>query len=312
MTLLTHLRLPVIGAPMFLLSSPELVIASCRAGILGSFPALNARTTEELDQWLTRIIVEVRERPFGVNLIVHPSNPRVEADLKVLARHKVPLVITSLGAVSELVKAVHDWGGLVFHDVVQRRHAEKAAQAGVDGIIAVCAGAGGHAGTQSPFALAAEIRQVFDGTLVLAGAISTGVDIACARLLGADAVYMGTRLINTLESAASVDYQQRIIESRASDVVYTDQVSGIPGNFLASSLAEAGVDPKGWGGKSVDLASELKPPEGGAKAWKHLWSAGQGVGQIEDVRSVAALVDQLESEYKSALNRAVTLTPTPV
>ena len=296
---------------MFLLSSPELVVASCRAGILGSFPALNARTSEELDEWLTRIKVEVGERPFGVNLIVHSSNPRVEADLQVLARHQVPLVITSLGAVSELIEAVHGWGGQVFHDVIHQRHAEKAAQAGVDGIIAVCAGAGGHAGTQSPFALVPEIRQVFDGTLVLAGAISSGIDIACARLLGADAVYMGTRLINTLESAASREYQQRIIDSRASDVVYTDQVSGIAGNFLESSLREAGVDPKGWGGKSVDLAAELKPPEGGAKAWKHLWSAGQGVGQIHDVVSVASLVDQLAGEYRSALNRAVTLTPTP-
>jgi nitronate monooxygenase len=249
---LLSLRLPLVATPMFLVSGPELVIEAARAGILGTFPSLNQRTNEGYAGWLDEIGEALRKdaqgkgeaAPFGVNLIVHKSNGRLDADLKTTVDRKVPVVITSLGAVSELVDAVHSYGGLVFHDVINIRHARKAAQAGVDGIIAVCAGAGGHAGTLSPFALVPEIRRFFDGTIVLSGAMSDGGHIAAARALGADLAYMGTRFIATRESLASDGYKQMILKAEASDVLYTPAISGVSGNFLTPSLVAAGLDPQ--------------------------------------------------------------------
>ncbi len=286
-------RLPIIAAPMFLISGPELVIACCEAGIVGTFPALNQRTSQGLDEWLVQIKSALPPGTrFGVNLIVHPSNTRLQDDLAVLVKHQVPLVITSLGAVSSVIDAVHSYGGQVYHDVTTRRHAEKAAAAGVDGLIAVSAGAGGHAGTLHPFALLHEVKSVFDGPVVLAGAINTGAEVLAAQALGADAVYMGTRFINTQESQASHAYQQMICDSSAVDITYTDQVSGIWGNFLKASLVGAEAREG-----SVDLGAELTAPEQGAQAWKTQWSAGHGVAGIHDVPSVGDLIEQIHQQY---------------
>ena len=230
-----NLRLPAIVAPMFLASGTDLVVETCRAGLIGTFPALNARTTEEFERWLdeveTRLSAETMAAPFGVNLIVHKTNTRLEADLDVIIRHRVPLVITSLGAVSDIVKAIHSYGGLVFHDVISRRHAEKAAEAGVDGLIGVSAGAGGHAGTLNPFALLAEMRSVFSGTLILSGAMNTGRDIAAARMMGADFAYLGTRFLATREAMIPDAYKEMLTTSRAADILYTPNISGVPANF---------------------------------------------------------------------------------
>ena len=303
-----RLRLPAIAAPMFLVSGPDLVTEACKAGVVGTFPALNQRSSEGYAAWLT----EIRQRlaahdatgpeqpaaPFGVNLIVHHSNPRLEADLKLTVEHRVPLVITSLGAVSDLVAAVHSYGGLVFHDVTNMRHAEKAIEAGVDGLIPVCAGAGGHAGTLSPFALVSEIRVVFDGAIILSGCISTGAHIAAALAMGADLAYLGTRFINTVESRADAAYKQMIADAAAKDIVYTPEISGVPANFLRPSIAAAGLDPDNLKPKtSIDFGEELDE----AKAWKNIWSAGQGVGSIRDVPPVAELVDRLHDEYRDAV-----------
>ncbi len=294
-----RLRMPVVAAPMFLISGPELVIACCKAGIVGSFPALNPRTTEELDAWLTRVNAALGpdDAPFAVNLIVHKSNPRLAEDLKVLAKHRVPIVITSLGAVVDVVDAVHAYGGVVFHDIIGRRHAEKAAQAGVDGLILVAAGAGGHAGTVSPFALLSEAREVFDGPLLLAGALSTGAHLAAARAMGADLCYMGTRFIATEECAADAAYKDMVTQARAQDIVYTPAVSGVAANFLRQSLEAAGLDPKALPeDRKLDFAEKSE-----ARAWKTIWSAGHGVGAIQDAPSVAVLVERLEREYRAAL-----------
>lgn len=302
------LSLPAVAAPMFLISGPDLVVEACRHGVVGTFPALNQRTTEGFEEWLTDIeqrLDGVRQAdgrtaaPFGVNLIVHRSNPRVEADLRVIVRHRVPLVITSLGAVAEVVDAVHGYGGLVFHDVTNRRHAEKAAGAGVDGLICVAAGAGGHAGTLNPMPFLAEMRSFFDGTLLLAGCISTGRDIASAMQMGADLAYLGTRFINTTESRAEEGYRQMIADSRTSDIVYTAAVSGVKASFLRASLEAAGIPEEVWesAGK-VDFGKEL---DSEAKAWKTLWSAGQGVATIEDSVTVADLVARLRGEMRSAI-----------
>lgn len=302
------LRLPVIAAPMFLISNPELVIECCKNGIVGTFPALNQRSSEGFEGWL----VQIREAldafraetgkepaPFGVNLIVHQTNPRLEADLKLCMKHRVPLVITSLGAVSEVVNAVHSYGGLVFHDIVKKRHAEKAAEAGVDGLILVAAGAGGHAGTLNPLSLLAEVRSFYDKTLLLSGCISTGRDIAAALQMGADLAYMGTRFINAAESRAPEEYRKMIIDAGASDIVYTAAISGVPANFLASSLQAAGLSKEDLAkGHKVDFGKELDTE---AKAWKTIWSAGQGVTSISDVLPVADLVEKLEGEFIAAL-----------
>lgn len=294
------LKLPVIAAPMFLVSGPELVIAACKAGVIGTFPALNQRTTEGYSEWLDEIKAALgpEDAQYGVNIIVHNTNPRVMADLEVTVRHKVPLVITSLGAVKDVVDAVHSYGGLVFHDVTTVRHAQKAAQAGVDGLILVCAGAGGHAGTWSPFALLNEVRQFFDGTILLSGCMSTGRDVATAMMLGADFAYLGTRFINTTESRAPEEYKDMIDEAHAADIVYTPAISGIPANFMSQSLIANGLDPKSLPDKTkVDLGKELDHE---VKAWKSVWSAGQGVGSIDDVPTTAELVARLKREFDEA------------
>ncbi|MEZ4905254.1 MAG: nitronate monooxygenase [Spirosomataceae bacterium] len=305
------LSLPVVAAPMFLISGPKLVIECCKNGIVGTFPALNQRTTEGFEQW----VVEIKEAlarfeqetgkkaaPFGVNLIVHQSNPRVQADLAICMKHKVPLIITSLGAVSMLVDAVHSYGGLVFHDVIKFRHAQKAAEAGVDGLILVSAGAGGHAGTINPMSLVAEIRSFYDKTILLSGCISTGRDIASAMQMGADLAYMGTRFINTTESMADEDYKQMIIESGASDIVYTAAVSGVNANFLGPSLAAMGITEEMWSQKKkIDFGEELDAAKAEAKAWKTIWSAGQGVTTIKDVLPTGQLIQRLKEEFIEAI-----------
>jgi nitronate monooxygenase len=301
---LEGLAIPAIAAPMFLASGPDLVVEVCRSGLVGTFPALNQRTSDGYGAWLS----EIRERlaavaapaPFGVNLIVHKSNPRLAADLEVTVRHRVPLVITSLGAAHEVVAAVHSYGGLVFHDVVGLRHAEKAAAAGVDGIIAVCAGAGGHAGTLSPFALVPEIARIFAGTIVLSGAMSTGRHVAAARLLGADLAYLGTRFLATRECLAPEAQKAMIVASAAADVVYTPKISGVPANFLRASIAAAGIDlDAATQHASLDLQNE-------ARAWKTVWSAGQGVGSIDGVPAAADLCARLIAEYRAAWAAAPT------
>ncbi|MBI1216106.1 MAG: nitronate monooxygenase [Alphaproteobacteria bacterium] len=301
--------LPLIAAPMFLISNPELALATCKEGVVGSFPALNQRTSEGLDEWLTEMdegIAKMKAAdpdaviaPYAVNLIVHKTNPRLEADLELCIQHKVPVIITSLGAVPDLVKRVHAYGGIVLHDVTNVEHAKKAVAAGVDGLIAVGAGAGGHAGTMNPLTLVTEIREFFDGIVVMAGGLTTGKDILAAEAVGADFAYMGTRFINTVESSADPAYKQMICDAKASDIIYTPAVSGIPANFLKKSLEDAGYDIEELKKEGVN-APKLKPIESEAAAWKTIWSAGQGVTNIDDVPTVAALVTRLKQERKDA------------
>ncbi|HLV15178.1 MAG TPA: nitronate monooxygenase [Xanthomarina sp.] len=305
------LALPVVAAPMFLISGPQLVIECCKNGIVGTFPALNQRTSEGFEAWLIEIKTALaafeketgkKAAPFGVNLIVHNTNPRLEADLKLCIKHKVPLIITSLGAVSELVEAVHAYGGLVFHDIIKKRHAEKAAEAGVDGLILVSAGAGGHAGTINPMPLVAEIKSFFKKTILLAGTISTGRDVASAMQMGADLAYMGTRFINTQESKAPKEYRDMIIQSGASDIVYTAAISGVAANFLGPSLKAMGItDDLLKREKKVDFGEELTAHKDDAKAWATIWSAGQGVTNIHNVPKVSELVTELKTDFKTAI-----------
>jgi len=305
------LSLPAVAAPMFLISGPKLVIETCKSGIVGTFPALNNRTTEGFDQWLTEIETALDgytqangkpAAPYGVNLIVHHTNPRLKADLEVVVKHKVPLVITSLGAVHEVIEAVHSYGGLVFHDVINIRHAYKAANAGVDGLICVAAGAGGHAGTLHPMPFVQEVRNIFDGTILLSGCMSTGRDIASAMQIGADLAYMGTRFINVAESEADEGYRNMIIEAGTKDIVYTAAVSGINANFLRPSLEAMGITKEMWSLKGkVDFGEELDAAKAEAKAWKTIWSAGQGVATIKDSMPVAALVKRLKEEFTAAI-----------
>lgn len=311
-----RLSLPIVAAPMFLTSGPELVIECCKAGIVGTFPALNQRTSEGLDQWLTEINdallqyeteTGLKPAPYGVNLIVHKSNPRMQADLDICVKHKVPLIITSLGALNELVERVHSYDGVVFHDVINTRHARKAAAAGVDGLIAVCNGAGGHAGTINPFALINEIRQFFDKTVLLSGCLSTGQDVATAQMMGADLAYMGTRFISTCEAMVEADYKQQIIDSTAADIVYTPVISGVNANFIKQSIENAGIDLEvaskpdhvDFGAEIDDALSSSKSEK--AKPWKTIWSAGQGVGSIYDTPTVSELVTKLKDEYTRAI-----------
>jgi nitronate monooxygenase len=299
-----RLRVPAIAAPMFLVSGPDLVVETCRSGVVGTFPALNQRTGEGYAAWLNEIEARLeragREEgrapaPFGVNLIVHRTNARLQEDLAITVRHKVPLVITSLGAVSDVVDAVHSYGGVVLHDVINLRHAEKALEAGVDGVIAVSAGAGGHAGTLSPFAFMAELRALTDKLIVLSGSISHGREIAAARLLGADFAYLGTRFIATKESLADEDYKAMLVASSAKDVLYTPAISGVHANFLRPSIAAAGLDPDNLPtGAKLDMGHERK-------AWKTIWSAGHGTGTISDIPSAADLCARLAREYEEAL-----------
>ena len=310
-SLFDGLSIPVIAAPLFLISGPRLVIECCKNGIVGTFPALNQRTSEGFEEWLIQIKSELDEfeketgkkpAPFGVNLIVHNTNPRVRADLKICIKHKVPIVITSLGAVSRLVDAVHSYGGLVFHDIVKKRHAEKATEAGVDGLILVAAGAGGHAGTTNPMALISEIKSFFNKTVILSGCISNGRDVASALQMGADLAYMGTRFINTKESRAPEDYKQMIIDSSATDIVYTAAVSGVPASFLRPSLESMGITEEMWGRKAkMDFGKELDAAQAEAKAWSTIWSAGQGVTSISDDLPVQELVDKITNEFKESI-----------
>jgi nitronate monooxygenase len=306
-----NLSLPAVAAPMFLISGPKLVTSCCKNGVIGTFPALNQRTTEGFDQWLTEIEEDLARfktdtgkeaAPYGVNLIVHHTNPRVQADLAICVKHKVPIIITSLGAVSELVDAVHSYGGLVFHDVINMRHARKAIAAGVDGLILVAAGAGGHAGTLHPMPFISEIRSFFDGTILLSGCMSTGRDIASAMQMGADLAYMGTRFINTDESRAEEGYRNMIIESGTADIVYTAAVSGVSANFLRPSLEAMGITKEMWAKKArVDFGKELDAAKAEAKAWKTIWSAGQGVATIKDNIPVGTLVNRMKSEFRTAI-----------
>ncbi len=301
-----RLRLPVVAAPMFLVSNPQLVLACCNSGIVGSFPALNQRDSSGFRAWLEEIQAGLNSdaAPYAVNLIVHHSNPRLQDDLAICVEKRVPIIITSLGAVKEVVDAVHSYGGLVFHDVTTRRHAEKAAEAGVDGLIAVAAGAGGHAGTWSPFALIAEIRQFFDKTLLLAGCLNRGHEILAAQLLGADLAYLGTRFIATQESHAGEAYKQMLLDAKAADIIHTPAVSGIPASFMRQSLQAAGYDLQRLQDKGeVNYGEKLRPVSDEAKAWKTVWSAGQGVGDINDLPSVAELVARLDAEYRAARQR---------
>ena len=278
------LSLPAVAAPMFLISGPKLVIETCKTGIVGTFPALNHRTTEGFDGWLTEIETALDgymqangkpAAPYGVNLIAHRTNPRLQADLEVCIKHKVPIIITSLGAVSDLVDAVHAYGGLVFHDVISLRHAAKAAAAGVDGLICVAAGAGGHAGTLHPMPFVQEVRSFFDGTILLSGCLSTGRDVASAMQIGADLAYMGTRFINVAESEAEEGYRNMIIESGTKDIVYTAAVSGVNANFLRPSLEAMGITKEMWSMKAkMDFGKEMDAQKAEAKAWKTIWSAG--------------------------------------
>ena len=308
-----RLSLPVICAPMFIASTPDLVIAQCKAGVIGSFPALNARPPQLLREWLTRIETELAEfaaanpgakvAPHAVNQIAHASNDRLERDMQVCVEHKVPLIITSLRPPREIVDATHSYGGLVFHDVISVRHARKAVEQGVDGIIVVCAGAGGHAGYGSPFALVREIRQFFDGTLVLAGAMSSGADVLAAQAIGADMAYIGTRFLATPEANVLDGYRQMIVESSSDDIVYTSLFTGVKGNYLKASVAATGMDPDNLpdGDKSrMDFGSGGNMRQ---KAWRDIWSAGQGVGNIHEILPTADVVARMQREYEDTRRR---------
>ena len=307
------LRVPLIGAPMFIVSGPELVIAQCKAGIVGSFPALNARPQSMLGEWLKRIKDELGEyvesnpdepvAPYAVNQIVHASNIRLRDDMETCVEHQVPIIITSLRPPEDVVKAVHSYGGLVFHDVISLRHARKAISQGVDGIIAVCAGAGGHAGPLSPFALVKEIRKEFDGTVILSGSITSGMDVLAARAMGADLAYSGTRFIASDEANAVPEYKEMIVESGASDIVYSSLFTGIHGSYLKGSIANAGMDPDNLPeGSKTDMNFE-QANKSDAKAWKDIWGAGQGVGDINEILPAREIVLKFEREYKGLMKK---------
>ncbi len=310
-----NLRVPVVGSPLFLVSGPELVIAQCKAGIIGSFPALNARPAEVLDEWLTRINTELEEykaanpdaivAPYAVNQICHASNDRLMVDMETCVRHKVPIIITSLRPPAAIVEAAHSYGGVVYHDVINVKHARKAVEEGVDGLILVCAGAGGHAGALSPFALLREVKEWFDGTILLSGAIGDGFCIASALAMGADLAYMGTRFIATDEANADQGYKDMLIQSAADDIVYSSLFTGVMGNYLKPSIAAAGLDPNNL--PEADK-SKMNFGSGGnmkSKAWKDIWGSGQGIGAIQNVEPVEAVVSRLETEYRTAIDSLV-------
>jgi nitronate monooxygenase len=305
-----RLRLPVVGSPLFIISGPELVIAQCKAGIVGSFPALNARPAAQLEEWLIRITTELAEydaahpeapsAPFAVNQIVHKSNDRLDHDVQMCVKYKVPIIITSLGARPELNDAVHSYGGITLHDIIDNRFAKKAIEKGADGLIAVASGAGGHAGRQSPFALIEEIREWFDGPLLLSGAIATGRAILAAQAMGADLAYMGSTFIATKEANAAEGYKQMIVDSGADDIVYSNLFTGVHGNYLGPSIVAAGLDPDNL---PVADKSKMNFGSGGnmkVKAWRDIWGSGQGIGQIADAPPVAELVERLKAEFAEA------------
>ena len=305
-----NISIPVIGAPLFLISVPDLVIAQCKAGIIGSFPALNARPQHVLEEWIVRIKTELKEyqeqnpdkkvAPFAVNQICHGSNDRLQGDMEICVKHEVPIIITSLRPPAEVVEAAHSYGGLVFHDVINVRHAKKAADMGVDGLILVCAGAGGHAGALSPFALLREVKSWFDGTIILSGSIGDGYSVASALALGADFAYLGTRFIATHEANAEPEYKQMLIESSANDIVYSNLFTGVLGNYLKPSIQNAGLYPDNL--PTADK-SAMNFGSGGntdSKAWKDIWGSGQGIGLIEDAPTVESLVERIRAEFSEA------------
>ena len=302
-----NLRIPVVGSPLFIISHPPLVLAQCKAGIVGSFPALNARPEAQLDEWLAQITEELAAHdqssparpaaPFAVTQIVHKSNPRLQHDLQMCVKYKVPVVITSLGAVEEVNQAVHSYGGIVLHDIIHDRHARKAIEKGADGLIAVAAGAGGHAGTLSPFALVQEIRQWFDGPLLLSGAIANGGAVLAAQAMGADMAYIGSPFIATLEARADDSYKQMIVDSKAADIVYSNLFTGVHGNYLKGSIRAQGLDPDDL---PVSDPSKMNFGSDKTKAWKHIWGCGQGIGAVSAVTTAAELVDRLAREYEAA------------
>jgi|TARA_B100000524_G_C23644385_1_gene367893 nitronate monooxygenase len=307
-----NISIPVIGAPLFLVSGPDLVIAQCKAGVIGSFPALNARPQHVLEEWIVRIKTELAEyqeqnpdakvAPFAVNQICHGSNDRLMQDMETCVKHEVPIIITSLRPPAEVVEAAHSYGGLVYHDVISVRHAKKAAEQGVDGLILVCAGAGGHAGALSPFALLREVKKWFDGTVILSGSIGDGHAVASAIALGADFAYLGTRFIATEEANADQEYKRMLEASAAEDIVYSSLFTGVHGNYLKPSIKNAGLDPDNL--PDADKSS-MNFGSGGntdSKAWKDIWGSGQGIGGINDSPSVAELVGRIKSEYESAFN----------
>ena len=306
------LRLPVIGAPLFIISNPELVLEQCKAGIVGSFPALNARPEPVLEQWLQRITSELANHkaahpekkvaPFAVNQIVHASNTRLAHDVDLCVKYRAPIMITSLRAPDLVVQAAHSYGGLVFHDVTNIAHAKRALQAGVDGLILVCTGAGGHAGRLSPFALVPEVRRFYDGTIILSGAIASGGAIVAAQALGADLAYIGTRFIASAEANAPEAYKQMIVNSSAEDIVYTNLFTGVHGNYLKGSIVAAGLDPDRLP-EGDKTKMDFGTGSAKAKAWRDIWGAGQGVGQVEETLPAAAIVDRLEAEYQQARQR---------
>src|SRR5574344_118771 len=304
---LQKLRLPLIGAPLFIISNPQLVTAPCQAGIVGAMPALNARPAAQLDDWLAEITETLAAwdaahpdqpaAPFAINQIVHKSNDRLEQDMQLCAKYKVPLVITSLGAREDVNQGVHSWGGVVLHDIINNKFAHKAIEKGADGLIAVAAGAGGHAGSKSPFALVQEIRQWFDGPLALSGAIASGGAILAAQAMGADFAYMGSAFIATHEAGASEAYKQAIVECNSDDIVYTNLFTGVHGNYLAPSIRAAGLDPQNL---PQSDPSKMNVGDGAAKAWKDIWGCGQGIGAVQAVTSTAELVARLRREYQAA------------
>lgn len=306
--ILSRLRLPVIGAPLFIVSHPALVIAQCTSGVVGSFPALNARPQAQLDEWLHEITeaLAAHDRdhpaapsaPFAVNQIVHRSNDRLEQDIMTCAKWKVPITITSLGAREDLNTAVHGWGGITFHDIIDDRYARKAVEKGADGLIAVAAGAGGHAGRWSPFALVQEIRQWFDGPLALSGSIATGGAVLAARAMGADFAYIGSPFIATEEARAEANYKQGIVDGRAGDIVTSSLFTGVSGNYLRPSIVAAGLDPDNLPEAGVESMSFQAST--GAKAWRDIWGSGQGIGAVDKVVPVAAMIDRLATEYAAA------------
>lgn len=309
----SQLALPVIGSPLFIISNPKLVAEQCKNGIVGSFPALNARPAEVLEEWLKQLTTELAEyaeanpdkkvAPFAVNQIVHQSNDRLQHDLDICAKYKVPLMITSLRAPAEAVEVAHSYGGKVFHDIVSLRHAEKAIEAGVDGLILVCAGAGGHAGTLSPFALVSEVRKIWDGPIALSGSISEGKHILAAQAMGADFAYIGTRFIATEEANADMAYKQMLVDSNASDIVYSNLFTGVHGNYLRGSILNSGLDPNALPEADKSSMSFGSGGSSKSKAWRDIWGAGQGVGAINEISTTAAIIDELKADYAAAKAR---------
>ena len=308
--LTSRLQLPLIGSPLFIISNPDLVIAQCKAGVIGSFPSLNARPLPQFEEWLQRLTTELGpdDAPYAVNLIVHKSMDRLMADLELVVKYKVPVVITSLGAREDVNAAVHSYGGVVLHDVIDNRFAKKAIEKGADGIIAVAAGAGGHAGTLSPFALVSEIREWFDGPLALSGAMGNGSAILAAQAAGADFGYMGTAFIATDEARADERYKQAIVDGNAADIVYSDLFTGVSGNYLRPSIVAAGMDPDNLPKGDVSTMNFGSGGNTDAKAWKDIWGSGQGIGAVKSVVPAAQMIDRLKREYAEARARLIEIS----